>query len=52
MHQPMRGDAVEAWIKRQRNCYDQGSDEWYALDDMLDDYRVLADTGEELPDPR
>jgi hypothetical protein len=49
MHQPMRGDAVEAWIKAQRDCYTEGTESWHALDDLLDDYRLLSDQGEALP---
>lgn len=46
--QPRRGDHVEAWLKAQR---DQHVDaygrppEWHALDRVLDDYRLHADTG-------
>jgi len=47
---PRRGDEVEAWIKRFRDSYsDHGwEDEWAALDDLLDDYRLHADTGTSL----
>lgn len=45
---PARGDAVEEWLKAQR---DQMEDRfgrlpaWYTLDDLLDTYRLHADTG-------
>lgn len=49
-HVPKRGDDIEAWIKQWRDRYDpNGSDRhidaWIAADDMLDDYRLHADTG-------
>lgn len=46
-HQPTRGDAVEAWLKQQRDTqHDQygPSPLWYALDGLLDTYRLHADT--------
>lgn len=52
---PRRGDEVEAWIKRTRDSYCSPGLEyegcgqaWYALDDLLDDYRLHADTGTSL----
>lgn len=49
---PARGDAVEAWLKAQRDQlvdgYDSPSPDWYALDAVLDDYRLHADTGTPL----
>jgi len=47
---PRRGDEVEAWIKRTRDSYDRfrWADSWDALDDLLDDYRLHADTGTPL----
>lgn len=42
---PVRGDAVEMWLKAQRDSYDEYYPEWQALDDALDDYRLHADTG-------
>jgi hypothetical protein len=50
---PRRGDEVERWIKRERDTYNQysaGEDgaAWFALDDLLDDYRLHADTGTPL----
>jgi hypothetical protein len=46
MHQPMRGDVMEAIIKERRDTYDQGSLPWDVMDDFLDDYRLMADTGQ------
>lgn len=53
-----RGDAVEAWIKRQRDGYATGGRAplgstmqraaYDALDDLLDDYRLRSDTGTRL----
>lgn len=51
---PRRDDAVEAWIKRHRDQHDRRgtpSDAWYVLDDLLDDYRLHADTGTMLDLP-
>lgn len=50
---PRRGDEVEAWIKRARDSYWRGEgyadvDAWNALDNLLDDYRLHADTGTSL----
>lgn len=53
-HKAKRGDEVEAWIKRARNQVTSGTplgDEmpgWNELDDLLDDYRLHADTGRPL----
>lgn len=42
---PRRGDHVEAWLKAQRDTYDRDHDrQWSALDDLLDEYRLHADT--------
>ena len=46
-HMPRRGDAFEQWLKAQR---DQREDNygrtpaWWALDGLLDTYRLHADT--------
>jgi len=48
-HYPRRGDAVEALIKQRRDSYDERSLPWDILDDFLDDYRLMADTGEPMP---
>lgn len=43
-----RPDAVEAWIKAARDEYDEADPGHYALDQLLDDYRLHADTGAPL----
>jgi hypothetical protein len=43
-----RGDVVEAWIKRSRDCWASDDPGWTALDYLLDDYRGHADTGTPL----
>lgn len=45
---PRRGDLVEAWIKRRRDGNDKGTDAYDVLDNLLDDYRLHADTGTDL----
>jgi hypothetical protein len=51
---PMRGDDVEAWIRRRRDEHSHHGLAWFALDDLLDDYRLHSDTGtalaQEAPD--
>jgi hypothetical protein len=52
-HVPHRGSDVEAWIKEARDEYPKStgypeSPEWLALDGLLDDYRLHADTGTPL----
>jgi tetraacyldisaccharide-1-P 4'-kinase len=52
-HVARRGTDVEAWIKRHRdNCHiaDGRGHDWAVLDDLLDDYRLHADTGVPLGD--
>jgi hypothetical protein len=47
--QPRRGDAFEAWLKAQRDEYEvRSSPQWIALDEVLDTYRLHADTGTPL----
>lgn len=57
-HVPRREDEFAAWIKRHRDEHGSRADHdaaWSVLDDLLDSYRLLADTGtslaggEELP---
>jgi predicted TIM-barrel fold metal-dependent hydrolase len=46
-----RADDVAAWIKEHRDRYLNGAERtgaWYAIDDLLDDYREHADTGTPL----
>lgn len=45
---PHRGDAVEAWLKAQRDRDSRGTVRWDVLDDALDLYRLHADTGTPL----
>src|ERR1035441_10568653 len=42
---PMRGDDVEAWIKRRRDELPRNLDEWDTLDYLLDNYRLHAGQG-------
>lgn len=58
IHQPMRGDKVEAWIKAARDeqapfaSFDpEARVSWYTLDGLLDAYRLHADTGTPLGEP-
>lgn len=44
---PARGDAVEAWLKAQRGATTSW-DDWHVLDNLLDRYRLHADTGTPL----
>lgn len=46
---PRRGDAVEAWLKACRDDHSQAHDtEWDVIDQLLDLYRLHADTGTPL----
>lgn len=47
-HQARRGDEIEAWIKRTRDVYARADECWHAIDGLLDDYRLHADTGTPL----
>jgi hypothetical protein len=47
-HRAARGDEVEAWLKAQRGLYMKDSAGWLAVDDLLDVYRLHADTGRTL----
>lgn len=49
-HRPKRDDDVAAWIKRMRNEHLPTVDHapWETLDNLLDDYRLHADTGTRL----
>lgn len=49
-HQARRGDDVEAWLKRDRDALladgsDWGQEAAAVVDDLLEDYRLHADTG-------
>lgn len=41
---PRRGDAVEVWLKAERDEYAHGGLTWSALSNLLDTYRLHADT--------
>lgn len=45
---PRRGDHVEAWLKGRRDALPKEDGLWWYLDDMLDDYRLHADTSTPL----
>lgn len=48
---PRRGDPVEAWLRahRDRQVDEYGRTRgWHLLDNLLDDYRLHADTGTPL----
>lgn len=52
-HRPNRDDDVAGWLKRQRDKYRRmgevlESQIHLAIDDLLDDYRLHADTGTPL----
>lgn len=48
VHRPRVGDAVEQWLKSQRDAYHQHCPQWQALDETLDTYRLHAYTGTPL----
>lgn len=54
-HQPRRDDDVARWLKDKRNAYwDSCGDElshYWAIDDLLDEYRARADYGLSLDVP-
>lgn len=45
---PARGDDTEAWLRRRRDEYPGTHLEWFAIDRLLDDYRLHADLGAPL----
>ena len=45
---PQRGDAVEAWLKQQRDRCIGHASTYNAVDGLLDEYRLHADTGTPL----
>lgn len=52
-HEARRGDAVEAWLRRDRDALLADSADWAqqaaaVVDDLLEDYRLHADTGTPL----
>jgi len=46
--QPRRGDAVEAWLKAQRDLCIGHASTYNAVDGLLDQYRLHADTSTPL----
>lgn len=44
-HPPRRDDAVAAWIEARRDIYSRDDISWLALDDLLYQYELHADTG-------
>ena len=51
-YQPCRGSDVELWLRRTRDKYPVTSPGWFVLDDLLEDYRLCADTGDSLVSER
>lgn len=55
-HRPARGSDVEQWLKARRddfkplNYLEQPDNYYYAVDHLLDEYRLAADTGKGLLD--
>lgn len=47
-HAPRRDDTVAAWLKSGRDQYPVGSHHYMAMDLLLYDYRLHADTGTPL----
>lgn len=47
-HQAQRGDEVAAWLKKHRDGYSKPQVGWFVLDELLEDYRLHADTGTPL----
>lgn len=48
---PARGDAVEQWLRTQRDQFEDRygrAPAWYTVDAVLDAYRLHADTGTPL----
>jgi hypothetical protein len=45
---PRRGDSVEAWLRDWRDQFGHKGPTWVELDNVLDDYRLHADTGTPL----
>lgn len=47
-HSPTRGSDVEDWLKRHRDRCAKGTPWFSTVDELLDDYRLRADTGLDL----
>jgi hypothetical protein len=50
-HQPNRDCDVARWLKAKRDAQGRRSEEWWAIDEILDEYRARADYGLTLDDP-
>ena len=48
MTEPRRDDDVAVWLKRKRDEYAANSGSWFVVDNLLEDYRLHADTGGSL----
>lgn len=42
---PRKTDLVAAWLKKKRDEYKPDSEGWIAIDNLLYEYRLMADTG-------
>lgn len=51
-HYPKDGDVVGSWLKARRDLMEQGTQSWYALNDLVELYKVYALGGNALPDRR
>lgn len=49
---PHREDDVARWLKMRRDDLPGESPEWYAVDNLLDEWRELADVGRSLMEAR
>lgn len=47
---PRRDDDVAAWLKARRDEYSPETLTHQVIDDLLDEWRLHADTGRRLPD--
>lgn len=45
---PRRDDEVARWLKAKRNQFPKYSMQWYAVDIVLDEWRLRADVGAPL----
>lgn len=50
-HQPKRDDDVITWLLKWRDEYSASDIRYHVIDDMVDDYRLHADTGTSLLEP-
>lgn len=52
-HNPRRDDKVAAWLKEERDSWPKFAISWNTINELLDCYRLHADTGtplDEIPD--